>query len=149
MPQTTDGFSMKNAKIEFSTDGLAWTDGSGHSNGIAWDGGERDTEGTTTFLGDKRILTQGKKGIATVTAKVVCTEGAADIAIAAQAAYDNGTPFYLRWSPRGGASGQKMYTTDAGIVKKPVIPQGESGSAAACLADIVLETPGITPSAVA
>lgn len=149
MAQTTNQMSMKNAKIEWSTNGTVWNDGGGWANEIGPDGGERMTGGAHTFDGDKPVQTVGKKEMATITAKILYTEGASDMAVAAQTAYDNASDFYLRWSPKGGTSGNKMYTSDKGIVKNPVWPGGEAGSADPIAVEIVLETPGITASTVA
>ena len=149
MAQTAEAMSMKNCKLEWSTNGSSWSDASGVANAVTPDGGERDSEGTPTFSGDKRILTTGKRGLMTITAKAVYTENPADLVVAAQSAYDNDTDFYLRWSPKGGSSTNKMYTSDAGRIKKPPFPGGEVGSAAAILSEIVLETPGVTVSTVA
>jgi hypothetical protein len=149
MAQTTNQMSMRNCKIEISTNGSTWTDIGGFANEVVWDGGERITGSAHTFDGDKPVQTVGKQEMKTATLKVLYTEGASDPAVVAQTAYDNASALYARWSPKGGLSGQKMYTTDAGIVKKPVYPQGEAGSGDPIAIEIEIETPGITPSTVA
>lgn len=149
MAQTSVAYSMKNCRLEISTNGTTWTDISGFSNEVSWDGGERDTEGTPTFDGDTKLLTTGKRDLVTVTAKVVYTEGASDPVNTAQSAFEADTDLYLRWSPRGGSSGQRMYTTSAGRVKKPTFPQGATDSASAILVEIQLVTPNVTVSTVA
>lgn len=148
MAQTANGMSMKNCKVELSTNGTVWTDASGHSNEVAWDGAEKQTESTFTFDGKGPIITQGKQDAASLTIKVVYTEGASDPAQLAQSAYDNDTPLYARWSPRNGAQGVKRYVSSAGIVKKPPYPAGASNAAGAVLVDIVLECTGITQETV-
>lgn len=148
MAQTTTKYTMKNCKVEMSTNGSSWTDISGYSNAIAWEGGERQTESVHTFDGDMPLIGGAKRDALSITAKVVYTEGGTDAAIAAQSAYENMTDFYLRWSPRGATSGQKLYTSSAGIVKNPVLPAGEASSATPILVDIVLEVASITPSTV-
>lgn len=148
MAQTTEYYSMKNARVEFSTNGSTWTNASGGSNLVEWDGFERENEFTPTFDGDTKILTTGKREGGTVRFRAIYTEGASDITAAAQSAYDNDTPFYLRWSPRGGTSGQKQYTTLAGRVAKPVYPAGES-NAASILVEVEVVTPGVSVATVA
>jgi len=144
MPQASGAISMKNNKVEISTDGVNWIDISGYSNEVTWDGAERATEGTTTFSGDKMILTTGKRELVNVNVKAIYTEGLADPIPVAQAAYDNDTDLYIRWSPKNAVAGSKMHTTDAGRVKKPCYPQGSSSEATAVLADIDLVAPGVT-----
>jgi hypothetical protein len=148
MAQTTEYYSMKNAKLEFSVNGSAWTDASGQSNLVEWDGFERMHEFTHTFDGDTPLLTTANKEGGSVRFRAVYTEGASDIAVTAQTAYDNDTAFYMRWSPRGGASGQKQYTTASGKVIKPVYPAGEV-NADAVLVEIEMVTPSIAVATVA
>lgn len=149
MTQTTGGLSMRNCKIEMSINGSVWTDISGFSNVINWDSGDRDTDSVPTFDGDTKIVTAGKRNPINVTAKIVYTEGVSDAFEVARAAYEAATAFYLRWSPKGGTTGNFNYTTDSGIVKNPILPQGDSGSAAAVLVDIVMITPKVTKATAA
>lgn len=149
MAQTTTAYTMRNCVLESSTNGTTWTAISGFANEVSWDGGERDTDGVKTFEGDTPVQTTGKRNLITVTAKVVYTEGVSDPAVTAQTAYEAGTDYYLRWSPRGGTSGQRMYTSAAGRIKNPVLPQGDVNAATPLLVEIVLETPNVTPSTVA
>jgi hypothetical protein len=135
---------MKNCKVEISTNGSTWTDVGGFSNTIEVDGGDRETEGTSTFDGDTKIVTAGKRNPLTVKLKVVYTEGVSDPVEVARAAYENATPLYIRWSPKGGTTGNFQYYTDAGFVKNPVLPAGDSSSAEAVLVEINLETPKYT-----
>jgi hypothetical protein len=147
MAQTTEYYSMKNANVEFSVNGSTWTDASGESNLVEWDGFEREHEFTGTFDGETKILTTGKREGGTVKFRAIYTETATDIRQVAQDAYDADSAFYLRWSPRGGASGQKQYTTAAGRVVKPVYPQGEL-NAEAILVEVEVVTPAITEATV-
>ena len=149
MAQTTNQVTMVNCKIEGSTDGAVWTDISGFGNSVTFDGGERATEETDTFSGDTPIITAGKRGGLTVTARVVYTEGVSDPVEVVRAAYENLTPYYLRWSPKGGTTGQFQYTTTVGIVKNPVYPAGEANSAAPIMAEIVLAVAKITKAVAA
>ena len=148
MAQTTEYWTMKNAKLEFSVNGTAWTDASGYTNQVEWDGFERQNEFTHTFSGESPLLSTGKKEGGTVKYRAIYTEGAGDIVATAQSAYDNDTAFYMRWSPRGGGSGSKQYTTAAGKVTKPPYPGGEL-NAETILVEIEMATPSITPSTVA
>ncbi len=65
----------------------------------------------------------------------------------AHTAHTNRTALYVRWSPRGGTTGQYRFTSDAGYVKNPVWPVGEDG-AAAIMPEVVIETPFVTQTSV-
>lgn len=140
--------NMRNCKLEWSTDNTTWYDASGYSNSVAVEGGEKATEETHVFDSNKPIINAGPDAGITVTARVLYTEGGSEIRAAAQSAYDNNTPFYLRWSPRNAVSGSKMFTTDPGFVKNPLYPQGEKSAAAAILLDLVLHASKINESTV-
>lgn len=148
MAQTTAGISMQATKVESSVDGTNWTDITGFSNNISWDGGERQTENTPTFGTDTHIITKGTRTPTTVTLKSVYTEGASDPTIVADAAYRAGTAYYLRWSPKGATSGTRLYTSTAGVVKKSTAASGESGSPATVMVEIVIECADVVPSTV-
>ena len=149
MAQTTDGMSARNLTIETSPDGSAWTDISGFANSVEVDGGERDSEETFTFDGATPIRTVGKRHGYELTVKIVYTEGASDPAEVIRQAYENGTDFYLRWSPKGGNSGDFMYTTGAGWILSPTYPSGDAGSAAAMGIEFKVTVNTITKSVVA
>ncbi len=146
MAQTTGGISMRSNKIEASVNGSSWTDISGFSNKVEWDGGERATGTAETFDGDTQIITAGKRGSVKVKASIVYTEGASDPVEVARAAYEAGTPYYLRWSPKGGGSTTFQYTTPAGFIKKPVLPGGDANSADPVMVEIELEVAYVTKS---
>lgn len=149
MAQTTGGISFKDCKVETSPDNSVWTDRSGFASTVNVDGGERATGVKYTFDGDTAILRSAKRGPLTITVPVVYTEGASDPIEVIRAIYEAGSDFYVRWSPKGGASSEFLYTTDAGVVKQPMLPGGEAESADIAMVDFVLETPKVTKSAVA
>lgn len=149
MAQTTGAISFKANKVEISTNGTVWTDISGFANAVSVDGGERATEENPTFDGDTPILTAGKRGMLEVKVKIVYTEGVSDPQEVVRAAYEAASALYVRWSPKGGASGNFMYTSDSGIVTSHPYPGGEAGDAAAVATEFTLATPKVTKSAVA
>ena len=148
MAQTTDGMSFKDCKIETSANGSSWTDISGFANSLDVSGGERKLEETFTYSGDVPILTAGKRGALEVKVKAVYTEGASDPTEVVRAAYEGGTSLYVRWSPKGGTTGQFQYATAAGKVTTPVYPKGDAESAAAVMIEFTLKTPSVTKAAV-
>jgi len=149
MAQTTDAMSAKNTKIEISTNGSSWTDISGFANSIEVDGGERMSDEVHTFDGFTPIITLGKGSMYEITCKVVYTEGVSDPAEVIRAAYEGGTSFYIRWSPKGGTTGNFMFTTGAGYILSPTYPSGDAGSAEAIGIEFKVTVPNITKSVVA
>lgn len=148
MAQTTNGISMKDCKLEGSTNGSTWADISGFAASIETDGGDRQTGEDYTFDGDTAIITKGKREPIDLTAKVVYTEGASDPFEAVRAAYEAGTPYYLRWSPKGGGLSTFQYTTPAGVVTSFPYPGGEAGSADPVMIEFTLKVPYVTKAAV-
>ena len=148
MAQTTDAMSARNTTIETSPNGTAWTDISGFANSIEVDGGERMSDQVHTFDGFTPIITLGKGEMYEVTCKIVYTEGASDPAEVIRAAYEGGTPFYIRWSPKGGGIGDFMFTTGAGYILSPTYPSGDAGSAEAIGIEFKVTVPNITKSVV-
>lgn len=149
MAQTTGAISFGDCKVESSPDNSNWADISGFSSTVSIDGGERATGVKFTFDGDTAILRSGKRGILTVTINLAYTEGGSDPVETVRAIYEAGSDYYLRWSPKGGDSSEFLYTTDAGVVKRPLYPFGDAESADPVMVDLVLETPKVTKSAVA
>ncbi len=148
MAQTTNAISFAGAKVEVSTDGTTWTDISGFATAVELGGGERQTGTAFTFDGDTAIIRGGKREPLEVTVRVVYTEGASDPAETVRAAYENGTDLYIRWSPKGGASGDALFTTDAAVVTTPPYPAGEAGSGDPVVIEFTALTPKVTRSTI-
>lgn len=128
MAQTTNGITMRATKVEISTDGAAWTVISGHAASILVAGGERQIGEVFTADGDSPIVLPGKRSSYELTAKCVYTEVGGEPFAVVFAAYEAGTPIYIRWSPKGGNSTNYLYTSSAGIISSSPYPQGEFGS---------------------
>jgi hypothetical protein len=150
MAQTTGSLSWANCKIELSKDaGVSWKDISGFTNSIAVDGGERATAEFFTALGDIPIVTAGKRGLIEITAKCVYTEDAADAPfIMVHEGSEAQTPLMIRWSPKGGLSGNFRFTSSAGQCVKPVYPQGAADSADAIPVEFTIKCGSITKSVI-
>lgn len=149
MAQATGAISFKDCKIEISSDNSEWVDISGFSSSVLLDGGERITATKPTFDGDTLILRSGKRATLTLTAAVIYTEGASDATEVLRAAYEAGSNYYMRYSPKGGDSAEFLYTSDVGVIKQPLYPGGDSEGADIVMVALVLETPKVTKSAVA
>lgn len=148
MAQTTAAITFKDCKVEISPDNSNWTDVSGFASAVTITGGERITGHAFTFDGDVAILRGSKRSPLIVTTKVAYTEGASDPTEVIRAIYEAGSDHYMRFSPKGGDSTEFLYTTDAGIVKNPLYPSGDSASGDPTMIEYVLETPKITKSAI-
>lgn len=148
MAQTTGAISFKANKLEVSTDNTNWNDISGFSNEIEPDGGDRESGEGYTYDGDTAILTLGKRGPFNLKVKVVYTEGASDPQEVVRAAYESGSPLYLRWSPKGGLSGNFRYTTDAGFVISAPYPGGSAKSADPVMTQFTLKCAKVSKTVV-
>ena len=140
-------YTMKNCKIELSTNNSTWTDISTEANSVAMSGFDLETESTRVFGEVKQTQSVGGYSIGTITIRSMYAENTSGAWGLAQSAFANRTALYVRWSPRGGSTGQYRYTSDAGYVKSPVWPTGEDG-AAAIMPEIVLETPFVTQTTI-
>ena len=149
MSQTQNALSWANCRIELSPDTMTWTDVSGFSNSVKVDGGERAVSEFFTVDGDTPILTQGKRSALEVAIKAVYTEEGSDPFALALTAYEAGSPLYARWSPKGGTTGNFLYTTSKGVCTKPVYPQGAADSADALPAEVTIKVASIAKSVAA
>lgn len=140
-------YTMKNCKVEFSSGGTTWTDVSDEANSVSMSGFELETEATPVFGEAKKVQTVGGFAIGTVTIRAMYAETTTGAWGLANSAYTNRTTLYVRWSPRGGTTGQYRYTSDAGYVKSPVWPVGEEG-ATAVMPEVVIETPFVTQTVI-
>lgn len=140
-------YTMKNCKVEFSINNSTWTDVSGDSNSVAMSGFELETSSVGIFGQAKKDQTVGGYAIGTVTVRLMYTETTTSGWGIAHAAWVARSALYIRWSPRGGTTGQYRYTTDAGYVKNPIWPVGEDG-ADQVMSEVVLETPFVTQTTI-
>lgn len=144
MTQSTGGYTFRDVKIEFDLSSAgSWTDISGYSSSLEIDGGERNIGEFFTGDGDTPILGAGKRTMLNVTAKVLSTEGDTEPQEVLEAAYEAGTPIQLRWSPKGGSSGQRQFTTAVGYITAPIYPQGEVETGDPVAFELAIATPSI------
>lgn len=149
MTQTTGAITFKDVKLEFSTDGAAWTVASGYASGIEVKGGERDIAEKITADGEGPIVLAGKKKTLDVTLKAVYTEGAAELAAVALSAYEGATPLYFRWSPKGGNSTNWSFVTSRGVVTNHVYAAGDAEKVEVAPIEVTIKCSTITKSVLA
>jgi len=140
--------SFASCKVERSTNGSVWTDIRADAAMIRVSGGERKMGKFFNFSLDYPVLTRGKRDSLQVASRSIYSEGAADTFEVARAAYENGTDFYLRWSPEGGAIGDFLFTMAAGTITNPPYPGGEAESADPVTFEMNVETALITKSVI-
>jgi hypothetical protein len=149
--QTHDASNFTDASIYASINGAAFVDICGEASSIAVSGGDRDSAEFFTACGDTPIVLVGKRKKLQVALKVAYTEGNADTYAIVKQAYENKRMiFQLRWIPRGNATGNLRYTTDAtySFVTSNPYPGGEVASAALTEFTVNVETSAITQDVV-
>lgn len=140
--------SAKDCAIEIGTNGTAWTDVSGYANKIDVSKGDREVGENFTFDGDTPILTVGKRKALEVKTQIFYTEGATEGFALVQAAYENGTLLYERYTPKGKTTGNKQYSFAAGYVTNPPYVSADVGDAKAMTFEYTLIVPSATTTTV-
>ena len=148
MAQTTNAYTMKDAKVEVSSNGTTYTDISGFANEVTVSGGERMSGEVYTVDGDTALVGIGKRQPVDIAVSVVYTEGTGDPFETLRAAYEAGSTYYVRWSPRGGQTGEFQFTA-SGPVTAFEYPDGEAGSGDPITVSFTVRAAGITKSTVA
>lgn len=141
--------SFKDCKLEYSTDGAAYTDMSGYGTTVDVGGGERNSGEAYTFDGDTAILGFGKRAPLEITITLVYTENASHPYQAMRSYFENATDFYLRWSPLGGDAGEWQWTTTLGKLTACPPPMGEAASADPLVAEAVFRCANVAKTNVA
>lgn len=131
--------SAIDTKVEFSTNsGSTWTDCSGFTGKVEWDGGDRDTGTNKVFSLDYSQVTLGKQNLYNATLTGYYSSGSASLAgdflASGSAAFANRTNFDLRITPLGqqtsGSTGTPTFTTSGGYVTAPVWPRSFDSTSA-------------------
>ena len=121
-----NGITFRNAKIEASVDGgTTWNNISGLTNSVNVGGGDREIGTFFDAENDTPSLGAGKRAELEITVRVKYTETDSEAHGILAAAYENATETMIRYSPKGGASGDRMYTSTAGYVKTNPYPGQE------------------------
>lgn len=157
MAQTTGATPKSNYKAEVSLNGSSWTDISGNATTVEIDGGEQQTGEQFTAAGNVPVVI-GSNKVSAMTAKVSIlyteTSGEAFQVVWAQYISTN-KKIYFRYSPKGGASGDKRYVAsdDAGSAFAcPIIsclpPDVDAGSGDPAMAEFSVIAPKFLQEAV-
>lgn len=147
MTQVT-GYTMSDAKVEYSANGSSWTDISGAAAAVSDTTQERATGNVNTHDTDNPIVTFGKLAPVAPRFRIVYSEGTGDPFEVIRAAFEASTSCYFRWSPRGGSAGQAQFATGAGKITSFKYPDSDSGSGAPVMCEFVHVSPDITKSTV-
>jgi hypothetical protein len=141
---------MVAASVSLSTNGTTWTDISGYTNLIEQGEMSRPTGTVYTYTGDKAIIKAGKLQPLDLSVTLVYSEDTTAPYGTVLTAFQTtgGATMYLKWSPKGGATGVKQYVTDAGIITKMNLPGGKSEGGDPVVVKFTLQTPFVTQSAV-
>lgn len=153
MAQTTDAIAFVGAEIEYSTDFSVWTSMAGFTNAVTVGGGDRNYGEYFTADGDTPIVKAGKRTGIDLAVDYAYTEGASDPFKIALAQYetDGGGQFHIRFSPKGGASTEYLFTCDENntVLVHPGYPQGAVEPGDIVANQIKLRTAKLVQSAVA
>jgi hypothetical protein len=101
-----------------------------------------------TNSGDTAIVTGGKREPMEIEFKGVATEGTGDPFEVIRAAHEAKTPYYVRWSPKGGTAGQFQYATPACIITSFTYPEVDAASGDPAMWGFKVKTPYVTKSVV-
>lgn len=144
------GITFRNAKIEVTVDGgTTWTNVSGQTNSLTVSGGDREIGTFFDAANDTPTLGAGKRSELTLQLRVKYSEADSEAQGILQSAYENATETAVRYSPKGGLSGDRLYTSDAGFVKNPLYPGQEVQSGDPLRHEIDIVVPKLTKSLVA
>lgn len=130
MPQVTGAMTSRELVVEISTNGTVWTGVSGAATNITPSGGGRTTGETYTYDGDNPIITVGKIQPFELGVTAVYTEGTSDLFETVRPIFESGGDLWMRWAPRGGQSGEFMFTTGAGKVTALTYPSSPANDGA-------------------
>lgn len=148
MAQTTGATAGVNAKVEFSVNGSAWTDLSGSASAL--DPGEQSgmSGEVYVFTGETAAaVTAGKTEPAEITIKVAYTETAGESFEVVRAQFQvAGRAAYIRWSPKGGTTGQFLFTSGLGVLTGLTWPPVDAGDGKPIMAGFKIKVPSITKS---
>ena len=146
-PQTQDALSFTDVAFHFQVEGDAdWTDASGHTSSVECGGYETQIGEAYTGSGNGAILTAGKTSPAEITVNSVYTENPAEIFKKLWDAKATKKKVRVKWSPKGGATGNWAFTSSYGFLQSVPPPQGEVSSPDVILAEIVMKAGQIDQS---
>ena len=136
---------FRDCYLQISTNGSAWTDLSDSATVEILTGAALRP---LTYLyprgQDVAIIVPGRRPPLKLVITYNYTDAAVDNTI--RAAYEAASAFYIRYAPRGNATGNFLYTSSAGIITTPPIPEGQRHSGTVVLNRFTFEAPDWTKS---
>lgn len=157
MTQVTTSFSRAQALIEVSTDGMAWTPHVGAITTMSVSGGEQNIGQTNTLSGQAPVVTNSNKYSATeLEIEALYTEGGSDLWNIVYTVWKSANQtIYLRFAPKGGTFGNKLFTCardDGTAVRVPINsclpPDSDANSGDAAMFTFGVTTPKLAESTV-
>lgn len=136
MAQTAGATSLRNVVLEYATNGSDWTDISGVANKITGGTKKRNVGSAATGAADTPVVTVGKREPHELSIDIVYSEVSTEAFTLFDAAVDAATAIYLRYAPKGTATGNYRYTTDAGYISEMDMPSGDVGDGAPLMASL-------------
>lgn len=143
MAQVTDHITLRNAKVELSLDGSTWIDISGEANSVEPAGGKRKIAELEPVLSSRPVLFVGQAEAVDLKIKVVWREAPAAASAALYLAYEQRTPVFLRYAPKGVGASIRYRTGPAFVVRQP-LPGGTVDDGRPLLVEIQLKAEYVT-----
>ena len=139
--------AFKDCYVRVSTDGTNWTDLSDSATVEQPTGsGLRPISTLNPYGADVPTLVPGRRPPVQLIVTYNYTDATIDNTI--RQAYENASAFYVGFAPRGNTNGNFLYTSAAGLVVTPPIPEGERHSGTVVLNRFTFETSGLTKSVI-
>jgi hypothetical protein len=146
----TTGLTFRNVKVEVSIDGGSnWTNISGQTNALTPSGGDRNIGEFYDAQSDNPTLGAGKLGRHQLMLRVKYTETDAQAWRILYDAKEAATPVMVRWSPKGGLSGDYLFTSDEGYVVSCPLPGQEVESGDPMRVEVNVDVSDVNRSVVA
>lgn len=149
MAQVTGATAAISGKLEISTDGTTYTDISGATTTVAISGGGRTVGETYTLDGDTPLVTVGKSQPLDLTVTCVYTEGGSDVFEVMRVPWESGGDIWVRWAPKGGQTGEFVFTAGPGKVSNFNYPPMDATSGNPIMTGFVYHGPRPTKSVAA
>lgn len=149
MAQTTASTSARNAVVEISADGSAWTNISGVANSVSPGDGTRMTGEANTFDGDGTIVAAGKLEAQESNLKIIYTEDGVGYEVLRGYFGSTNSTCYLRVAPNGATTGNYRHTSAKGVITKfPQFGDLDASSGDVQAIEMTVKHPGWTKAVV-
>ncbi|WP_337899628.1 hypothetical protein, partial [Mesomycoplasma ovipneumoniae] len=147
--QTTNSTSARNAVVEISADGSAWTNISGVANSVSPGDGTRMTGEANTFDGDGTIVVAGKQEAQESNIKLIYTEDGVGYEVLRGYFASTNSTCYLRVAPNGATTGNYRHTAAKGVITKfPYFAELDASSGDVQAIGLTVKHPGWTKAVV-